>query len=105
MVPVPLTYSPTPSTFPRLRDSCGTPVTLMISLNVTPITSVSPTIYTPSALEDETFVMAGTDPSTTIFLFADNDPKEPGSGSVKMALFPPLSLIIPPFKINAFVFV
>ena len=28
----------------------------MISLNVTPITSVSPTIYTPSALEDETFV-------------------------------------------------
>ena len=77
----------------------------MTSLNVTPITSVSLTIYIPSTFVDVTFVTVGTDPSTTIFLFADNDPVEPGTGSIKIASFPPLSLIMPPFKTNAFVLV
>ena len=48
-------------------------------------------------------MIVGTFPSTTRSLFADNDPVDPGTGKVKIALLPPPSLIVPPFNDKAVV--
>ena len=57
----------------------------------------------PSELGEVILVTLGTFPSTTRFLFADNDPVNPGIGKDKIASLPPSSLIVLPFSDNAVV--
>ena len=61
----------------------------------------------PSAMLVEEFVlvavivMVGALLSITIFLFAPNDPVDPGLGSVSVAALPEASLMVPPFSVRA----
>ena len=55
--------------------------------------------------EDIELITVGITPSITIALLALSDPDALGAGSVKTALFPDKSLIIPPFSDKAVVFI
>ena len=74
-----------------LRFTCGVPVTPTASVNVTVITILSPIIYKPSAFAADTLLTVGTIPSTTISLFAPNDPSAPAATKVTVASFPATS--------------
>ena len=47
---------------------------------------------------EETLVTVGAVVSMTIFLLKPSDPCTPAGGSVRIALFPPASLIVPPAR-------
>ena len=84
----------------------GVPVTATLSEKLTAIPSVSPILYVPSnKFEDIELITVGITPSITIALLALSDPDALGAGSVKTALFPDKSLIIPPFSDKAVVFI
>ena len=48
-------------------------------------------------------VMARTEPSITKALFAPNEFVAPGDGRVNAAAFPDASVMVPPFRVKAFV--
>jgi hypothetical protein len=54
-------------------------------------------------LVELTFVIVGEMVSNIMFLLEPREPAVPGVGSVRIALFPPASSIVPPFNDNALV--
>ena len=72
------------------------------SLNTTWILIVSPILYAAFDVDDVTLLTVGRIPSITrAEPFTNELPPEPiGSGSVKVASFPAISLIVPPFNVN-----
>ena len=64
---------------------------------------MSPILYVPSPVDDVTLLTVGAVVSITMALLLPNEPVAPGDGSVKTALFPAASLIVPPFNANALV--
>ena len=58
-------------------------------------------LYVPSDDVDVILFTTGAPPSIIIALFAPKDPAAPGTGKIKFALFPYVSVIAPPFKSNA----
>ena len=86
-----------------LISSCGTPVTVINSLNEMVIGITSSKLYVPSTDVDVILLTTGAPPSIIIALLAPNDPAVPGSGRIKFAALPGTSVIVPPFKTSAVV--
>ena len=78
---------------------------MTVSLNVIAMANVSPILYIPSVLDEETVYTIGAIPSITNALLAPNDPVDPGVCKVKSATFPAASVIVPLFKAKAVVIV
>jgi hypothetical protein len=65
--------------------------------------TVAPTLYAPSAVEDEKLLTVGRVVSITIDLFAPRDPEAPGLGSVRTPVLPVASFMVPLLRAKAVV--
>src|SRR5437588_208529 len=77
-----------------------TAVLFHVTVTVSPTLNAPPVPLAPLMLILLSETVGGV-VSIARFLFAPREPVEPGDGSVKIAGVPPVSLMDPPFKINA----
>jgi hypothetical protein len=74
------------------------PVTVTDSEKITWTAIVEPALYEPLPVLDVTLETVGAVVSITSAALAPSEPAAPGATSVKVAAFPPLSLIVPPLR-------
>ena len=99
-VPLPLAYVAVP---PSLSERLGGPLTVTFVPKVIVIGMSVPASYEPLAFVELTPLTVGTVVSMTMFLLAAREPAAPGAGSVRVALFPAPSWIVPPLRARAVV--
>ena len=100
LVPLPLAYVAVPLS-PSAR--LGVPPTVTFSLKEIVIGMSVPASYEPLAFVELTPLTVGAVVSITRFVLAPSEPVVPGAGSVRVALFPAPSWIVPPFRARAVV--
>ncbi len=88
---------------PVANVSCGVPVTVTGSVNVTVTGTCWSTVYAPLARVEDTPVTVGAVVSTTRFRLLASEPFAPGAASVSVALLVTASLIDPLLSVSAVV--
>ncbi len=88
---------------PVASVSCGVPVTVTASLNVTVTGTTWPARYLPLGSGEETPLTVGWVVSMTRFFVAPSDPAAPGAARVRVALRATTSRMVPPLSASEFV--
>ena len=98
-VPLPLEYVAVPAS---LSERLGAPLTVTFSLKEIVIGMSVPIPYVPLAFVEFTPPLTvGGVVSITRLVLAPREPAAPGAGSVRVAMFPAASWIVPPLRARA----